>query len=181
MSLRRELSKEVQTRLNAGESKSTIYTALKGKYRAGAVERSLAQWPYPADKARNRFLNYPLMIIAVFFTLLKTLQLIAVFQTLEAGQKTAFLPAAALPILICCFIIYGLANYNLIGYLLIILLGIQNLFNIVTAGAMSPQIIMLLAFSVAAIVLAVLQKRKLFPNTSWLMRHQKDADGSPLF
>jgi hypothetical protein len=35
--------------------------------------------------------------------------------------------------------------------------------------------------SAAAIVLAVIQKRKLFPNASWFLRHKKDSGGNIIF
>jgi hypothetical protein len=181
MSLRRELSQAVQTQLAAGETKANIYNTLKGKFSARSVEFSLAQWPLPALKKKYRQQNIPLIIISVFFTLLKILQMAAIFQVLEAGQKTAFIPVAALPILIYCFVIYGVVNCNLIGYILLMLLSIQNLINLLQVGLSDPKMMMVLALSGAAILLCLLQKRRLFPNTSWLLRHKRDAVGNPIF
>jgi len=181
MSLRRELSKDVQSRLNAGEDKLTIYNALKGRFNAASVERSLAQWPLAAAKMQNRQQNFPLVIIAVFFLLLKMLQLVAVFQTLEPEKLVFAIPLAALPFIIYSYIIYGVKNCNLIGYILLMLVSIRNLIIISQIGISDPKIMMLLAMSAAAIVLAVLQKRRLFPNTSWLLRHKKDENGNPIF
>lgn len=181
MNLRSQIFREVQTRLNAGESKAVVYDALKTKFHASSVERSLAQWPLPETKKRNRHRNVPLIVIAIFFTLLKLLQLVGIFQTLEAGQRAAFLPLAALPVIIYAYIIYGIRNYNLIGYLLLLLMSIRNLLNIAQAGTFSSKTMILAALSVAAIVLTLIQKRKLFPNTSWFLRHKKDADGNIIF
>lgn len=181
MSLRKEISQAVQTRLAAGEAKADIYNALKEKYNPRTVEFSLAQWSTAALKKQCRPQNIPLVIIAVFFTLLKILQMSAIFQTLEAGQRTAFLPVAALPIIIYLFVIYGVANCNLIGYMLLILLGIQNLINLLQVGLSDPKMMMVLALSGAAILLSLLQKRRLFPNTSWILRHKRDSNGNPIF
>lgn len=181
MSLRRELSKDVQSRLNAGEDKRTIYNALKERFTAAAVERSLAQWPLAIAKKQSRQQNVPLVIIAVFFLLLKMLQLIAVFQTLEPEKLAFAIPLAALPFIIYSYIIYGVKNSNLIGYILLILVSIRNLIIISKIGVSDPKIMMLLAMSIAAIVLAILQKRRLFPNTSWFLRHKRDSDGNPIF
>ncbi len=181
MNLRRELSKEVQSRLAAGESKADIYKALSGRFRAGAVERSLAQWPLAAAKKQYRQQNVPLVIIAVFFLLLKLLQLAAVFQTLEPEKLVFAIPLAALPFIIYSYVIYGVKNCNLIGYILLILMSIRNLLLITQVDISNPQNMMLFAMSAAAIVLAILQKRRLFPNTSWLLRHQKDSSGHLVF
>lgn len=181
MSLRRELSKEVQSRLNAGEEKLSIYSALKGRFNANAVERSLAQWPAAAMKKQCRQQNVPLVVIAIFFLLLKLLQLVAIFQALEPGKLMFAIPLAALPFIIYSYIIYGVKNCNLVGYILLILMSINNLLNIVQVGVFDPKMMMLLAMSAAAIVLAILQKRRLFPNTSWLLRHNKDEAGNPVF
>lgn len=181
MSTRREIGQAVQTRLAAGDTKADIYNALKAKYSPKAVEFSLAQWPTAALKKQYRTQNVPLIVITVFFTLLKILQMAAVFQTLEPGQRMSFLPVAALPVIIYFFVIYGVANCNLIGYMLLILLGIQNLINLLQVGMSDPKMLMVLALSGAAILLALLQKRRLFPNTSWLLRHKRDADGNPVF
>jgi hypothetical protein len=174
MNLRRELSQEVQKRLAAGEDKTNIYNALKGKYSAAAVGRSLAQWPYPADKEKNRFLNYPLMIIVIVFALASVLRLIAVFQ---AGPLAAAIPAA-LAVIIHLYIIYGIKNYNQIGYLLAVLLGISVLLS---ARSLAGSNMMPLALAAAAIVLAFIQKSRLFPCTSWILTHKKDEAGNPIF
>lgn len=181
MSLRREISQAAQTRLAAGETKADIYNALKGKYNPRTVEFSLAQWPTAALKKQHRQQNVPLIVIAVFFTLLKILQLSAIFQALEPGQRIAFLPAAALPVIIYLFVIYGVVNCNLIGYMLLILLSIQNMITMLQVGTSDPKMLMILAMSGAAILLALLQKRRLLPNTSWILRHKRDSDGNPIF
>ena len=181
MNLRRELSKEVQTRLNAGERKSAIYTALKTKFSAVSVERALAQWPTPEAKVQNKTRNVPLIIITVFFALLHILQMTAAFQPLETSQRLMVLPLAALPLIIYAYIIYGIKNCNLIGYLLVLLMSIRALLNVAQAGAFTSQAMMLAAMSVAAIALTLIQKRKLFPNTSWFLRHKRDANGEILF
>ena len=181
MSLRKEISQAVQTRLAAGESKADIYNALKGKYSPRSVEFSLAQWPEAALKKQHRQQNVPLVVIAVFFTLLKILQMTAIFRVLDPGQRTAFIPVAALPILIYLFVIYGVANCNLIGYILLILLSIQNMVNLVQVGLSDPKMMMVLGLSGAAILLVILQKRRLFPNTSWILRQKRDSDGNPIF
>lgn len=177
-SFRSEVGKDVQARLNAGDRKDAIYRELKNKYSAAAVARSLAQWPYPEDKAKNRFLNIPLMIIVIAFAVLKLLQIIAVFQTLEPAQILKVLPLAALPIIIYAYIIYGVKNFNLIGYILTILFSLNTLVSI---RGINPTTMMPLVLGVTAIVLAGMQKTRLFPNTSWLMRHKKDENGNPIF
>lgn len=181
MSLRMELSREVQSRLVAGESKASIYQALKGRFTPGKVERSLAQWPTPEAKERNKKRNVPLIIIVAFFALLNLLQIIAAFQTLETPQRLMVLPLAALPMMIYAFILYGVKNCNLIGYLMVLLMSLRNLVNIIQAGTLTSKTMMVAAMSLAAIVLTLMQKRSLFPNTSWLLRHKRDSSGNPIF
>jgi hypothetical protein len=181
MKIRSDIYKEVQVRLNAGERKPQIYNELKEKHSGAAVERSLAQWPYPEDKEQNRYFNYTLLIITGFFALLKLLQIIVLFQTVGASEALSYLPVIVIPLIIYPYVLYGIKNYNQIGYLLIILLGVQNLLRIVQAGSFTSNIIILLTLSVAAIVLGWIQKKRLFPNTSVLLRYKKDRDGNIIF
>ena len=178
---RKELAREVQTRLNAGESKQDIYSALKGKFHAASVERSLAQWPCPADKEKNRYLNYPLLIIAGFFAILKILLLIGMFRSAESSSVLPLLPVTVIPILLYIYVIYGIKNCNLFGYLLMMLLSIQSILSLSHIGFSSPKAMMLFAMSAAALLLSWLQKTRLFPNTSIFLRHKRDADGNILF
>ena len=181
LSNRRQLSADVQVRLTRGESKSEIYNALKTSYSAASVERSLAQWPTPEAKAKNKYINITLLILAVFFTLLTLLLAISAYQTLEPASRIPALPILALPVLLFAYVIYGIKNYNLFGYLLIILFSAQHIFNIARMGINTSNDAMLLALSLVAIVLGILQKKRLFPNTSWVLRHKRDDSGNPIF
>jgi hypothetical protein len=174
MKIRSQVGAEVQTQLRKGMRKEQIYTELKEKYPAASVERSLAQWPDPAAKAKNRFLNVPLLIILVVFTLVKILQLSGAFPSLELSQQAA----ALLSLAIHFYMIYGVLNCNLIGYLLVVLMSLSTLLSIrvIGAGTALP-----IALSAAAIALAWFQKSRLFPNTSWILRHKKDRSGKIIF
>jgi len=174
MKIRSDIYKEVQTGLNAGKRKEQIYNELKDNHPAASVERSLAQWPYPADKEKNRFLNIPLLIIVIVFALEKILHIAAVFQTLEPGQ----IAAAGLTVLIHLYIIYGVKNYNLIGYLLVLLMAATTLLSTRSLGAGN---MLALALSAAALALAWIQKTRLFPNVSLLLKHKKDSNGNIIF
>jgi len=178
MKIRSQVGAEVQSQLRKGIRKEEIYNALKGKYPAAAVERSLAQWPYPEDKTKNRFLNVPLLIIIVVFALVKLLYIIAVFQALEPGAGGAVIPVAALTMILYLYIIYGVIHCNLIGYILVILMAATTLLSLRSDGA---NIAMPMALSAAALVLAWLQKSRLFPNTSWFLRHKRDESGRIIF
>ena len=177
MNPRSTLSKEVQSRLAAGESKSDIYTALKTKFPARSMERSLAQWPLPAVKKQTRSMNVPIIIIAVFFALLTVFSAAPVISSLTPGQIIYLF----IILMIQLYTVYGVIHCNLIGYMLLILMSLRNILMILQAGISDPKLGMLLAMSAAAILLSVLQKRKLFPNTSWLLRHKRDSDGNPIF
>jgi hypothetical protein len=178
MKQRRQISQAVQSRLRAGEDKASIYNELKEKWPAAAVERSLAQWPTEADRQKNRYLNYSLLMLVIFFTVIKVLSLIGLFQTLEKQQMVALFPAAALTLIIHGYIIYGVKNGNLIGYLLVMLLGITSLLSVrsVSGANFIP-----LALTAASIVLAWIQKARLFPNVSLILRHKRDADENIIF
>lgn len=178
MKIRSELFREVQARLNAGMRKEQIYNELKGKYPEASVERSLAQWPYPDAKVKNRFLNVPLLIIVIVFALVKILRIIAVIQTMEPGSGLTVLPFAALTLIIHLYIIYGVKNCNLIGYMLVLLMSVTTLLSTRAVGAVN---LLPLALSAAALALAWIQKTRLFPNTSWLLRHKKDSNGNIIF
>lgn len=174
---RNELASAVQTRLKKGAKKETIYGELKETFGAAAVERSLAQWPYPAAKEKNRPFNVTLLIIAAFFAALTALQLIGNGPALTAHQ----LAGGILILLLQVYLIYGLLHANLIAYLLVILFGLRNIIGTLSIGTLSPNALILLALSFTAIVLAWMQKSRLFPNTSWLLRHKKDSAGNIIF
>ena len=178
MNLSREIAKDVQTRLHAGERKEQIYKVLKEKYPPASVERSLAQWPYPEAKVKNQFLNVPLLIVVIVFALVKLLRIIAIFQALEPGSGLTVIPFAALTLIIYLYIIYGVMNCNLIGYMLVVLMAATSLLSTHSGGAGAA---LPMALSAAAFVLAWLQKSRLFPNTSWFMRHKKDSRGNIIF
>ena len=175
MNEKKNIYKEVQAGLNAGKSKTEIYNELTKHLPKGIVERSLAQWPYPAAKQKNRPMNIPLIVIAAFFTLL------AIAGMVPALNGTGVNPKGVITVLLYFYAVYGIINCNLIGYMLIILIGINNIVMIMQIGISDPKLGMILAMSAAGILLAILQKRKLFPNTSWLMRHKRDGFGNPIF
>ena len=178
---RNQIANEVQARLQAGDRKETVYRELKDLYGAGPVQRPLAQWPDPADKEKNKSFNYTLLILAAFFAGLKLVQIVQIFQTVERAAILPVLPLLAIPIIIYTFVIYGIKNGNLIGYMLIVLLGLQNILQVAQTSPLNPHAFMLLAMSLAAVILGGLQKKRLFPNVTVLMRHKKDADGNPIF
>ena len=177
MNPRKHIFREVQSRLAAGESKLDVYNALKTRFHAPSVERSLAQWPLPAAKKQNQSMNVPLIIIAVFFALLTILSAAPVIDKLAPAQVAN----VAIILIIQLYTIYGVINCNLIGYMLLILISIRNILMIVPGGISDPKLGMVLAMSAAAILLSVIQKRKLFPNTSWFLRHKRDSSGAPIF
>lgn len=178
MKINRQVGKDVQSRLRKGMRKTQIYNELKTQYPAASVERSLAQWPYPEAKEKNRFLNVPLLIVVIVFTLVKILRIIAVFQTLEPGSGLSVIPFAVLTVIIYLYIIYGVINCNLIGYMLVMLMAATSLLSARSGGAGTA---LPMALSAAAFVLAWIQKSRLFPNTSWFLRHKKDSNGNIIF
>ncbi len=178
MNIRSEIFKEVQIRLNSGLRKEQIYNELKEKYPPASVERSLAQWPYPEAKEKNRFLNVPLLIIVIVFALVKLLRMIEIFQPLEPGTAGAVIPVAALTLILYLYIIYGVINCNLIGYMLVLLMSATTLLSMRTVANAN---MLPMALSAAALALAWIQKSRLFPNTSWFLHHKKDSAGNIIF
>ena len=177
MNPRNQLSKEVQTRLANGESKADIFNALKGRFNAAAVERSLAQWPTAAAKKQNQPLNMPLIIIAGFFALLTILNIAPQISRLAPAQ----IAISVVLTLIHLYTLYGVLFGNLIGYMLLVLMSLRNILMILQGGITDPKLGMLLAMSAAAILLSLLQKKRLFPNTSWFLRHKRDSAENPIF
>lgn len=180
MNEKKNIYKEVQTGLNAGKSKTEIYNELTKSLPKSIVERSLAQWPLPEAKKQNRPMNIPLIVIAMFFALL------ALFRMIPALGGTGVNPRGVITVLLYFYTVYGIINCNLIGYMLIILVGANNIWFViqlirVNQGIPDSKIGMILAMSAAGILLAIIQKRKLFPNTSWFMRHKRDDKGNPIF
>lgn len=176
---RNEVSRDVQARLGAGERKEAIYNDIKSKYGDAAAERSLAQWAYPADREANKFFNFSLLVMALFFVLITALQIVGRFSAIG----TTDLAKGLLTLLVWVYTLNGIKNFNLIGYLLIIVFGLQTIVQSASQlpCTFSPIALFSLALSFASIVLALMQKKRLFPNTSFLMRHKRDAQGNILF
>ncbi|MGE4490023.1 MAG: hypothetical protein AB7E95_10820, partial [Kiritimatiellales bacterium] len=156
MNKRQELAKEVQTRLAAGERKDAIYDALKGRYSAASVERSLAQWPYPEAKAANTHINRMMLMIWSILTILNiALALNAASQLPMPAKLLVFIAP-----LIQVAILVGLKNCNLLAYLLVIVMGLRTLLIVRTLNSQS---FLLLAITVLAMAMAGYLKTRLFP------------------
>jgi hypothetical protein len=174
MKLRSELFKEVQTRLNAGERKEQIYNELKEKYPAPSVERSLAQWPYPETKQANSHINRMLLMVWSILLALKIVQLIHAAPAVPPGAW----PVLLLGVLLSVYVLYGIKNCNLISYLLVLVLGLSTLLKVRT---LSGPALPVLAITLTVMALAWIQKTRLFPNVSLLLRHKKDSAGNIIF
>jgi len=174
INLRSEIGKDVQFRLNKGERKEDIYRELQAVYpKPHVIERSLAQWPYPEDKQKRKMDNAVLLAVWILLTVLKAVR---DFGLLNGGGSTASL--LFLSLVINLLIIYGLKNYNLISYLLVLLFGLRMFIGI---RVLSFQSAIPLVLTLFAMVLAWRQKIHLFPNVSVLLRHKRDFNGDIIF
>jgi hypothetical protein len=175
---RKQIAKEVQQRLDAGEQKLTIYNAMKDDFSAPAVEQSLAQRPYPADRINNQPWNYALFLLHSYLLTASVWSLSSQLAGKELKVTLFALPLIAITVLLRAAILIWIQKCNLIAYLLTIFLGIHACIKTrhATGEDIIPTILTLLS-----IALAIRLKRKLFPNTSWFLSHKRDASGTPIF
>lgn len=181
---RKVISKAIRERLAAGEKKTAIFAYLQSEFNADDISsRFLAQWPYPAEREKNKAMNHVLLAI---------LALVAIVKIASAGiyiwhKIPMAIPMIFLVPLINIILIYQVARFNGMGYTLTILLGGAGVFKIWENGPETPSIeymattSALSALLLISVVLAEILRRRLLPNSTFFMRPKKNEDGSYKF
>ncbi len=181
---RKEINKAIQERLAQGETKANIFKYLRGQFEDDNLSaRLLALWPDLELRQKYRNLNRVLLAILVLITITKVL-----FAGLFILSEIPFaLPLLILVPLINIYLIWLVAKFNGLGYILMVPLGLGGLCKMLDELPNEPMLVDIITTSVlsvlilAAMVLAVILYRRLLPNTTLLMQPKKDEAEQYIF
>ena len=180
---RKGLFKAFEARVLAGKSKSTIYGEYLEEGDARLVARVLAQIPTASRRQRVRHLNWVLLAL---LSLLALIKLFVVAITVLAEIPKAFILILIAPA-INLFVIWLVAKYRAVGYLLVIGFGCTGISKVLEALHKSGESFdvavnsISLVCIVVSMALAAVIMRKLLPQTTFFMFPKKDASGEPVF
>jgi hypothetical protein len=180
---RKGLFKAFEARVLAGESKSAIYGQYPEEGDARLVARVLAQIPTASRRQRVRHLNWVLLALLCLLAMIK---LFVVAITVLAEIPKAFVLILFAPV-INLFIIWLVAKYRAVGYILLIGFGFTGISKVLEAVQKSGEPFDVavnsasLACIVASMALAAVIIRKMLPQTTFLLFPKKDAKGEPVF
>jgi len=180
----KEISREVQEHLAEGQTKADIFKHLRTKFDDDKLSaRFLALWPYPELRRKYRNLNRALIVLLVIVTVAKIL-FAGLFILSEIPK--AF-PMLLIVPLINIFLIYLVVKFNGLGYTATALLGFAGLCQMWGSLSDEPLMLDIIINSVlsviilAAIVLAVMLRRRLLPNSTFFLQPKKDEAGQYIF
>jgi len=181
---RKAISKIIRDRLADGENKEDIFAYLQSEFNATDISSGfLAQWPYPAERKKHTRLNNVLLIILVIIAIFKIVSS-AMFIWQEIPKA---IPMIVIIPLINIFLIYKVARFNGMGYTLTVLLSGAGGLKVWDDFPDSPTIEyiaingILSALLLSSALLAEVQRRRLFPNSTFFMRPKKNEDGDYIF
>ncbi len=173
----------LERRILAGERKADIYATCLDETEAKRCAKLLAQIPTPARRSQYRLLNG---IIVADIAVLALIKLLVVSLVVLTEIPKGFLLILLAP-LINLFILWQVAKFRAIGYLLVIAFGLTGLSRVIEGFQKSMDGLDLalnsvsLACVVSAMILAFLLMRKLLPQTSLLLNPKTDSAGRPQF
>jgi len=193
---RKEINKAIRERLANGENKADIFQYLQTQFDDTKISAILlAMHPYPEQCHKYRKLNRVLIAVLV---------VIAIIKVLSAGLFILSEIPKAIPLLLIVpliniFLIYHVARFNGVGYMLTVFLGLAGLCDLVVglcdmmAGLTDdplPVIIItvniiiiavMFLLVLAAMLLAEMLRRRLLPNTTLFLRPKKNEAGEYIF
>ena len=180
---RKQLYKALEKRVLAGERKSAIYAEYPDEQDAKLVARVLAQIPTQERRKQFSLLNWILItaigILAVIKLLVVTL---LVLTEIPKGAILILLTPA-----INIFLIWAIAKFKGVGYLLVIAFGLTGLSKVMEGFEQGSHPLDLainttsLVCVAVSIVIAFVLMKKLLPQTSFFLTPKKDDSGNPVF
>jgi hypothetical protein len=180
---RKQLYKAIENRVLAGEPKSAIYAEYPDEQDAKLVARVLAQIPTPERRKQFSLLNWILIIAIGILAAIKLLVVTLLVLTEIPKGAVLILLAPAINI----FLIWAVAKFKGVGYLLVIAFGLTGLSKVMEGfekGAhpidLAINATSLICVTVSIVIAFVLMK-KLLPQTSLFLTPKKDESGNPVF
>lgn len=180
----KEISKVIRERLANGEKKADIFKYLQTQFGNDDLSaRILAVSPYPDQCQKCRKLNHVLIATIVAVTIAKVL--FAGLLILSEIPKS--IPLLLIVPLLNIYLIYLVAKFNILGYGLIVALGVLGLGNMVVELGNSPSLVNVIITAaisfliLAGIILAAVLCRRLLPNSTFFLRPRKNEAGEYIF
>jgi hypothetical protein len=173
----------LERRILAGERKADIYATYFDETDAARCAKTLAQIPTPDRRRRYRLLNWLLVADIAVLALIK-LFVFTLFVLTEIPK--GFLLILIAP-LINIWIMWLVAKFRAVGYLLVIAFGLTGLSKVMEGFQRSVDRVDLslnavsLVCVVTAMMLAGFLMRKLLPQTGIFLRPRTDSAGQPQF
>jgi hypothetical protein len=181
---RKEINKVIQERLAEGRSKADIFKHLQTKFDDDKLSaRLLAIQPSLELRHKYRHLNHTLLAVLVIITITKVL--IAGLFILSEVPKA--IPLLFLMPVLNIILIYLVAKFSAIGYVLTVLFGLIGLSQIWYELPIVPVLADIITSTVLSVpvlvtmVLAIILCWRLLPNTSLFLRPRKDKAGQYIF
>lgn len=173
----------LEGRVLAGERKANIYAEHLDVADAARCAKVLAQIPIPSRRRRYRVWNW---ILVADLGLLALIKLFIVTLLVLSQIPKGFVLILIAP-LINIWVMWMVAKFRAIGYLLVIAFGFTGLSKVMEGFQKSVDSLDMtlnsvsLVSVVSAIVIAGILMRKLLPNTGFLLRPKTDGTGRPQF
>ena len=170
----------LEGRVLAGERKADIYAGYLDAADAARCAKVLAQIPTPSRRSRFRLLNWILVADLGVLALIK-LFVMTLFVLTQIPKGFVLILIAPL---INIWIMWMVAQFRAIGYLLVIAFGFTGLSKVMEGFQKSVDSLDMtlnsinLVCVVSAMVIAGILMRKLLPNTSFLLRPKTKTDGT---
>ena len=179
----KQLYATLERRVLAGERKADIYAGYLDESDATRCAKVLAQIPTPSRRRHFRVLNWVLVAALGVLALIK-LFIVTLFVLTQIPKGFVLILIAPL---INIWIMWMVAKFRAIGYLLVIAFGFTGLSKVIEGFQKSVDSLDMtlnsinLVCIVSAMVIAGILMRKLLPNTSFLLRPKTDGMGRPQF
>jgi hypothetical protein len=182
---RKQLYNNIEKRILAGEHKSKIYAEYPDEQDSKLVARLLVQIPTPARRKQFSLLNW---ILVVAIGILTAINLVVITLLVLTETPKGVVLILIVPTIINIYLIWAIAKFRGVGYVLVIVFGLNGLSN--TMEGFGVETIHHVAFAInvigfvciiASIVIAFVLMKKLLPQTIFWLTPKKDESGRPIF
>lgn len=179
---RKEVVKDVDRRVNGGESKQSVYSAYSMTEWEMVAVRRLAMLVTLTSRKKWRKLNNVLVWLYSVMLAMNVIAVVGFLRCSSLPERFGGLIGGSIGIAVNILILVGLIRFNIISYYVLIIFGfngISKLLNPLSEGDIPAMVTLCLILT--SIVLAIILFRKLLPNTSFLLKPKTDVLGCPIF
>ena len=180
---RKQLRKKLETRLLAGEQKSTIYAGYDDKLEADLTAVALAQIPTSENRKEFRLLN---MLLIVLLGTMVVCNLTSSVSLMVSGAYHSAI-FTLLIVLVYLFLLLLVNQFRGLSYPLVVIFGVLwGVLTLIRFDASLDGLVLILqtiniGSAITSTLLAAVLKRSLLPNSHFFVMPKRDGDGEPLF